>query len=407
MILRADARWLPLKDGVVNCVVTSPPYWALRDYGVAPSAWGGEPSCEHAWEETERHEAYTGKTRWQHTTKGRGEEQPDEKRLRTSTTRETRPEAWGALAQGAFCTKRGAWKGVLGLEPSPDLYVEHLIQIFREVRRVLRDDGTLWLNLGDCYHSGDRGGYRLDSHRWEGSEIQSGYRDRGGSGIPLAPNRLPQAGLKDKDLVGIPWRVAFALQAEGWWLRSDIVWSKPNPMPESITDRPTKSHEYVFLLAKSKIYYYDAEAIKEPWSSDREDMARLGAPRSGAAYLSQAKVPDNSSKQDAVCKRTYKGFNSRWKVNPPTSMARNKRTVWTIPTQPYSGAHFATFAEKLVRLCILAGCPPGGFVLDPFAGSGTVGKVAIEEGRVPVLCDLAYQALAIARLRNVQMKLSS
>jgi len=269
VILRADARAIPLAAGSVQCVVTSPPYWGLRDYGI--------------------------------------QEQ-------------------------------------LGLEAIPEGYVAALVDVFREVWRVLRDDGTLWLNLGDCYNAYNGGSgpsSRIDHPLNE--------RNRQKPSVPTGFG-LRNKGLKPKDLVGIPWRVAFALQADGWYLRSDIIWAKPNPMPESVTDRPTKAHEYIFLLTKSERYVYDAEAIKEE----------------GVVWYS-----------------------------------RNRRSVWVIPSQPYPEAHFATFPEALVEPCVLAGSPEGARVLDPFAGSGTVGQVCHRLGRrfvglelSPAYCRLAYARTA-------------
>lgn len=239
----------------------------------------------------------------------------------------------------------------LGLETTPDEYVANMVAVFRELRRVLRDDGTLWLNLGDCYATGagkvgDHPGGGDQGARWSGRE---GHRVRGPK---TQPNRMPLPGLKPKDMVGIPWRVAFALQADGWWLRSDIVWSKPNPMPESITDRPTKAHEYVFLLSKSARYFYDAAAIRET-GAGRTDLGKMDSP----ARLHQS--------GPWVRTKTEKEANGR-----------NRRTVWNIATRPFPGAHFAVMPPDLVEPCILAGCPEDGTVLDPFAGAGTVGMVA-------------------------------
>lgn len=240
----------------------------------------------------------------------------------------TSPPYWGLRDYGD--------EGQLGLEPTPDEYVQNLVNVFREVRRVLRDDGTVWLNLGDSYASGGRDWY-------DGGDHVNG-RGRGHGSRPDTPT-----GLKAKDLVGIPWRVAFALQADGWWLRSDIVWSKPNPMPESVTDRPTRSHEYLFLLSKSARYYYDADAVREEhefssWSA-KGDLA-------GTTLKGQHSTPpkggENGDRMDAG---TMQGAS----YHPA---GRNKRSVWTVATQPYSEAHFATFPPKLVEPCILAGSAP-------------------------------------------------
>jgi DNA modification methylase len=266
------------------------------------------------------------------------------------------------------------------LEATPDAFVAEMVAVFREVKRVLRDDGTLWLNLGDSYAA--QGGAQV-----KGTKQVAGSQDGAWNGVA---RRAPD-GLKPKDLIGIPWRVAFALQADGWYLRSDIIWHKPNPMPESVTDRPTKSHEYIFLLTKSATYHYDADAIREPWSSDRDDMRSKGV-RTGTAYLGSG--ISNSEKNGA------KGDGARVEGDSPEG--RNKRTVWTVATQPFKGAHFATFPPALIEPCILAGCPKGGTVLDPFGGAGTTGLVADRLGRNAVLCELnpEYATMAESRIRD-------
>ena len=227
----------------------------------------------------------------------------------------------------------------LGMEDTPEEFISNLVDVFREVKRVLRDDGTVWLNLGDTYcGTGHKGNYTDPKHK------------EGRNGQKIALNNKID-GLKSKDLVGIPWRVALALQQDGWYLRQDIIWHKPNTMPESVKDRCTKAHEYIFLLSKNKKYYYDYEAIKE----------------------------------DAVIGKK-----------------RNKRSVWTVPTKPFKGAHFATFPMDLIEPCVLAGCPEGGTVLDPFGGSGTTGLVADRNGRNAVLIELnnEYAEMARDRLYN-------
>jgi len=267
--------------------------------------------------------------------------------------------------------------GQLGLEATPDEFVAALVGVFREVRRVLRDGGTVWLNLGDSYaQSGGLGTQGANGQRATRTFTADGSLRRENVGD-----------VKPKDLIGIPWMVAFALRADGWYLRSEIIWAKPNPMPESVTDRPTKAHEQVFLLAKAPCYFYDADAIREDakdWSSGGpgvgiEDTAeRYGAGNGGNGGLA-----------------TLAG---RYKAGQVAS-SRNKRSVWTVATQPYAGAHFATFPPKLIEPCILAGCPVGGTVLDPFAGAGTTGLVAIRNGRSFVGCELSPEYAAMARDR--------
>lgn len=345
MLIRGDARHLPLIDGCVQTCITSPPYFGLRQY-------------------------------------------PDPKQI--------------------------------GLEPTPDDYIAQLVAVAREVRRVLKDDGTFWLNLGDGYAAGGKGGggsfmaERKDA-AWQSRSAVNGWRS--------APE-----GMKAKDLMGIPWMVAFALRADGWYLRSDIIWAKPNPMPESVTDRPTKSHEYLFLLTKSAKYYYDAAAIYEPYAESTLREADEGYDGLGLKDYAGAGVQNPSDtkrriidgikrKNEQSGDRRKEGFNDRWDARTnlhrnaaadaeasgragyqqATGAGRNKRTVWTIPTQPVTDAHFATFPEALVEPCILAGAPMGGLVLDPFTGTGTVGVVAARLGRRFVGVDLSYQDLAARR----------
>lgn len=308
-VLRGDALDVlaTLPDGLAQTCITSPPYWGLRDYGVASRAWGGDPDCRHRWGVGER---------------GRRSDllPSEESRSQGRLGRDDRQGGAGTKG-GRFCVRCGAWQGCLGLEPDPDLYVEHLVAVLREVRRVLREDGTLWLVLGDSFAAN--------------RSYQVRDRKRGEPGGPL-PARVP-ATLKPKDLVGIPWRVAFALQADGWWLRSDIVWAKPNAMPESVSDRPTRAHEVVFLLAKSRRYFYDAEAVREP------DQGH----QSGNGY----KRPERLSYGGAESAR---GQDFEW----VGGAGRNRRSVWTVATQCFKGAHFATYPEALVEPCLLAGTSP-------------------------------------------------
>jgi DNA modification methylase len=290
-----------LPDNSVHCVVTSPPYWGLRDYGV---------------------------------------------------------------------------EGQLGLESTPEAYVARMVEVFREVRRVLRDDGTLWLNLGDSYNN-----FRVSMN---GQTVHNGeQRDK------PPGRRAVDRKLKEKDLVGIPWRVAFALQADGWWLRQDIIWHKPNPMPESVTDRCTKAHEYVFLLTKNARYYYDKQAIIEPAQYGEQHANKT------TSWGTNCKHPNKAN----VAKYAYKSDNHTTSKMADGSHGRNRRSVWTITTKPYSGAHFATMPPDLVEPCILAGCPEGGIVLDPFLGSGTTIRVANAHRRVGWGIELNTQYIELVKER--------
>jgi len=320
-IIQGDCRDVlkTLLDGSVHCCVTSPPYFGLRDYGVA---------------------------------------------------------------------------GQIGLEPTPDEFVAEMVAVFSEVRRVLRDDGTLWLNLGDSY---------ANDGKWGGS---SGGKHvsalHGKSGIGRGK---VTTGLKPKDLIGIPWRVAFALQADGWYLRQDIIWSKPNPMPESVTDRCTKAHEYLFLLSKSQRYFFDAEAIREDRTSDEDANGFRGG-----SYVGGEIGNSTMGKRTAVGNKRVRGVPPRHAQYAESSDqsgldavgrgdGRNKRSVWTVATAPFKEAHFATFPPGLIEPCIKAGCPAGGTLLDPFGGAGTTGLVADRLGRDAILIELNSDYAEIARRR--------
>ena len=257
-------------------------------------------------------------------------------------------------------------EGQMGLEPTPDAFVTGMAAVFAEVRRVLRDDGTLWLNIGDSYAANR--GYQVPDSK---------HVDVGNS----KGMKADAIGLKPKDLIGIPWLLAFALRGDGWYLRQDIIWSKPNPMPESVRDRCTKAHEYLFLMSKGPRYFYDAEAIKE-------DAIHEGR-------VVKASGPDAQNAQKGKFGATAAGFTS----HDTLVTNRNKRSVWTVATQPFSEAHFATFPPELIEPCILAGCPVGGTVLDPFGGAGTTGLVADRLQRNAVLIELNPEYAAIARRR--------
>jgi DNA modification methylase len=290
----------------------------------------------------------------------------------------TSPPYWGLRDYGE--------EGQIGLERTPAEWIERLVELFREVRRVLRGRGTLWLNLGDtfnAYNGGAGPGSKL-------SKTQTEQRPRLASGYGLQDKSL-----KPKDLIGIPWRVALALQADGWWLRSDIVWSKPNPMPESISDRPTKSHEHVFLLTKSERYYFGQEDLRESYTS-----TRWGGRYHNAGPDEKYVNGDGRMAATAKVRKDRPQFD-----HYPNEAGRNVRDVWEIPTRSYPDAHFAVFPVELARRMILGGCPPGGTVLDPFGGSGTTALVARNLERKAVLIELNTDYCEMAARRLGQQSL--
>lgn len=535
-----------MEPGSVQCVCTSPPYWGLRDYKIKPSIWGGDPACKH-----------------------RFAKKPVTFNLRRGTGLKTSPHSVrGGAHKGTpvrtvtiergFCLRCNAWRGCYGLEPTYQLYIEHTVEIFREVWRVLRDDGVLWLNLGDCY-ANSRAGWSAQRYMDEERDDRT-FRDKpfntftrgkgskhdrkgsnraqrgdGNEGIAYGPmeqpNRQPQMGLKQKDKCMIPARVAIALQDDGWYLRQDNIWHKKNPMPESTGDRPTTAHEFMFLFAKSGDtrcwrhrdgrwvyqkpepdwrwrhrvtrdetdvpqtgkgwfrfnlwhgydYYYDAYAIMEPSSPDshaRSARARskthkyagpgpgldgkahgiaIGSPvagrvlpepsgwdngegHHGSVHRDGRRPPAESSgvrrllpagwgqggpnsrfhrtftpdgRRGRKADADYAGprpknnanFDAALVMPPELVPFRNKRSVWSIATHPYKEAHFATFPPKLIEPCILAGCPKGGTVLDPFGGAGTTGVVAQQHGRNAILIEInaKYAAMAEARIKAALM----
>lgn len=465
-----------LADESVQCVVTSPPYWGLRDYGIAPSVWGGDADCRHRWGAAPARKGGAGK-------QGEGGQRADRRNIKAQETKRQ---------TGDFCRRCGAWRGVFGLEPTYELFVEHMVEIFREVWRVLRADGTLWLNLGDCYATnagsvGRHPGGGIQGGKWKGfvghrpdeegprggHEGKHGYANGAvGIGPMTQPNRMPQPGLRAKNLVGIPWRVAIALQADGWVLRRDIIWHKPAPMPESVRDRCTTSHEYLFHFSKSNDtlfwahrdrgldrrtyeqpepdfrwvhkktkeeraeapagwsvedrgdwtrinlwrgydYYYDADAIMEPASPDSHARAARGRSDThkwadgGPGGQTIARVPPPAGRKiaphdtDGPRVKNNDSFDEALRT-PDLVTMRNKRSVWTVGSEPFSEAHFATFPPSLIEPCILAGCPAGGVVLDPFGGAGTTGLVADRRQRRAVLIERNpdYAAMAERRIRE-------
>jgi DNA modification methylase len=295
--------------------------------------------------------------------------------------------------------------GQIGLEQTPDAYVAEMVAVFSEVRRVLRDDGTVWLNLGDSY-AAQRGGTPMPAETLAGGVSGQGDKvaKRGRESEYLPHRNAASLGLKHKDLIGIPWRVALALQADGWYLRQDIIWHKPNPMPESVTDRCTKAHEYIFLLAKSERYYFDHAAIQEPaatgWNGSEFHDGKNAVVHPNVGKKRQPRFGGNKYGDNDDPKHATKSGNEYC----PNGL-RNKRSVWTVNSKPYKAAHFATYPPELIEPCVHAGCPDGGIVLDPFNGSGTTGEVARRWGKRYVGIELNPEYIELTRARLCQRPL--
>lgn len=351
--------------------VTSPPYYGLRDYGTGQ--WeGGNVDCDHIKPITNYNKGF------------------NERYSNDDGTAAQKQEVKSAGQYSGTCKKCGAVRTdqQIGMEETPELFIAKLVDVFREVRRVMKDDGTCWINIGDSYWGGKgqsgSGGKEFQQMRVEtGVSFSSPAAHVGGNG-KTRPTDKKHESIKAKDLIGIPWMLAFALRADGWYLRSEIIWHKLNPMPESVTDRPTKAHEQIFLLSKSAKYFYDADAVREPWADDRK----------GSSATVSLRYSEESGRNG----------DSGLGKQPPFD-GRNRRSVWSIASAPYSDAHFATFPPALIEPCILAGSRIGDVVLDPFGGSGTTAEVANKFGRKAVLIELNPDYCELAMKRNCQKTL--
>lgn len=342
-----------LPEGIADCCITSPPYYALRDYGTGH--WeGGDPNCPHYRTSKQSDLTITG-----------------HKAMMENSS------PVGDAIYKSVCPLCGAVRvdEQIGLEETPEEYIQKLVGVFHEVYRVLKDDGTLWVNIGDSYWGSGSRGFDFTDVFTEASEIQKG--SKGTTDLHNLPKLVGNTGeYKNKDLIGIPWMLAFALRADGWYLRQDIIWAKPNSMPESVKDRCTKSHEYIFLLSKKPHYYFDYEAIQE-----------------AAVYAG-----DNRGARTDSRRGTY--MNS---MSGVTGEYRNKRDVWTVPVstgyRDEDGAHYATYSEKLIEPCMLAGTKTDEVVLDPFSGTGTTGATALRLGRKYIGIDLSEKYISMSNLR--------
>ena len=345
-----------LDDNTIDCVVTSPPYWGLRDYGTA-SYEGGDKNCNH-------------------TICDSGIDSKKNKNI----------ERPAQHFNKSFCIKCGAKRidKQLGLEPTYQEHIQNIVELFRAMKPKLKDSATVWLNYGDSYASTVNGTKVKDMKKSlqknRTSKIKGVYDDRGFVDKPFS---TIQGSLKPKDLVMIPNRIAIALQDDGWWIRSEIIWHKPNPMPESTKDRPTSCHEKIWLITKSKKYYYDADAIREP-----------------VAQGTITRLSEKNLKNQKGSTRGNGGMKSNGNMKPVGNMeTKNKRNVWTVTTKPCKEAHFATFPKDLIEPCIKAGCPENGIVFDPFGGSGTTGIVAKSLNRKAILSELNPEYIEIAKVR--------
>jgi DNA modification methylase len=350
---RDTMRQLASEGVKVQMCVTSPPYFGLRDYGT--SSWeGGDPDCNHS---------ISMPTKWNDPKRG---------------TSVLRPEVSHRGGDASHCHLCGAKRIDLqiGLEETPEQYIEAMVEVFRCVKDILADDGVLWVNIGDSYNTSPAG-----NKTWgNGVGTNKAYEEN-----QIHHGKKIIKSLKPKDLIGIPWMLAFALRADGWYLRQDIIWHKPNPMPESVQDRCTKAHEYIFLLSKSQKYFYDNEAIKVPVKEDW-----------GTRDRTNGKYHNEGT-----------GLQPHGGLEKSYDMA-NKRSVWTVNTKPYSGAHFAVFPEELIEPCILAGSRVGDVVFDPFMGSGTTAQVAQQLGRKYLGCELNpnYKKLQDKRVAQQSLELA-
>ena len=354
-----------LPDESVDCCVTSPPYYGLRDYGTG--TWvGGDPNCPHF-----RTSHFSAKNKTGH------KNLLEMKGVADSIYKKVCPLC-GAVREDKQ----------IGLEETPEMYIEKLTAVFHEVKRVLKDDGTLWLNIGDSYWGSGSRGFDFTDKFTDASEIQKG--SKGTTDLSNIPKLVgnTDTGLKNKDLVGIPWMLAFALRGDGWYLRQDIIWHKPNPMPESGKDRCTKSHEYIFLLSKKPHYYFDYESIQE-------DAIHKDDRRAGLGHIDYEGKRTKEAVKEHLLPKSFVQIVDK----------RNKRDVWSVTVKSVREAHFATFPEELITPCILAGCPTGGTVLDPFFGSGTTGRVATKYNREYIGIELnpEYVEISNKRTDNVQM----
>jgi DNA modification methylase len=345
--VRSVLRTLP--DQSVQCCVTSPPYWGMRKYGTTPQVWGGRDDCDHQWGAPER-------APLANSLKGPNSEQWLNGAAADSRTKET----------GPFCTECGAWLGELGSEPTPQLYVQHMVLVFREVRRVLRKDGILWLNLGDSYASPGMAS-PSDRTRARGSKQEGKHVE-----FDRHANRGNFKGWKRKELLGMPWRVAFALQEDGWMLRCDVIWQKPRALPESVGDRPSRIHEYIFMFVRQGKYYYDQDAVRTRLA--RKTFTTFGTKRTATG--------NGGVEAHRVKSQNMRGI-ERWpKLGPDGEpLGANLRSVWTVTPGKYTDDHYASYPGKVIEPCVRSSTRQEDIVLDPFSGTATTGEVALKHAR--------------------------